>query len=70
MIFGPPRSPDLNPIEKFWDVVVAGLHRRSTEVMLGLHGAARRPNAADLDWVLQHARMTRHSFATCGFHWL
>jgi hypothetical protein len=69
LIFAPPRCPHLNPIEKFWDIVIAGLHNRSQEVQLGLHGAARQPNSADLDWVLQNARMTRHCLEECGFHW-
>jgi len=67
MVFQPPRSPDLNPIEKFWDVVVAGLHRRAMEVMTGVHGAARRPKIADLHWVLQNARLTRHALEECGY---
>ena len=67
LIWGPPRSPDLNPIEKFWDVVLAGMNRRCHQAASGVLGPARRLNDADLHWVLQNARMTRHALEECGF---
>jgi hypothetical protein len=41
-VWNPPRSPDLNPIEKLWDVVVAMASRRMVELLSGQHGGVAR----------------------------
>ena len=41
LVWNPPNSPDLNPIEKLWDVVKSTANRRHAELMAGLHGPPR-----------------------------
>ena len=68
LIWGPPCSPDLNPIEKLWDVCIWGLHNRNLDALLGkLTGGPRSGNIEDLIWVLANARMTREAYKQCGF---
>jgi hypothetical protein len=65
LLFNPPRSPDLNPIEKLWDVTNAGANRRMVELASGVHGAPRRFCWGDLIFCLQNARMSEHSYHSC-----
>lgn len=62
LITNPPQSPDLNPIEKFWDVTLATSRRRMFELILGKHGPQRKFNVGDLVYVLQTTRMSLRSY--------
>jgi transposase len=65
LIWNPPRSPDLNPIEKLWDVTTKSATRRIHELAAGVHGASRRFGWGDLIFCLQEARMSTHCYSTC-----
>lgn len=67
LAWNPPNSPDLNIIEKLWDVIVAGIHRRTLELSVGRWGPIRPANTADLEIVARAARLSRKSFSHCGF---
>lgn len=67
LVFQPAQSPDLNPIEKLWDVLVTAAHRFSAESVAGLHGVAHQMTTAEFNTLLLSLRMTRHSIQTCGF---
>jgi DDE superfamily endonuclease len=58
LLFNPPRSPDLNPIEKLWDVCNAHTQRKMSELACGYHGAPRRFYFGDLVNSLQDARLS------------
>jgi hypothetical protein len=67
VLWNPPNSPDLNPIEKMWDVCRAGLQSRARRAILGsLAGGVRRANVMDFYHIMQAARMTRHCYEYCG----
>jgi len=63
LIWNPPQSPDLNPIEKLWDVVLAHANRRLHELLAGAGG--QRPRAfhvGDLQQCLDDARLTLRAY--------
>jgi hypothetical protein len=62
LLWNPPQSPDLNPIEKLWDIVLAHSKRYIIELAIGLHGPARRFAEGDLMVCLKHARLSLHAF--------
>ena len=41
LLWNPPNSPDLNPIEKLWDVVLKKMLRCLTELSIGMRGLTR-----------------------------
>jgi hypothetical protein len=62
LICNPPQSPDLNPIEKFWDVSLAACRRRIIDLLVGTEGAPRKFSLGDLILILQRTRMTDASY--------
>ena len=62
LLTNPPQSPDLNPIEKFWDVSSAACVRLLVDLLIGGHGEARKFTQADLMFALQTSRMTVKSY--------
>jgi len=65
VVWNPPRSPDLNPIEKLWDVVVAMASRRMVELLSGQHGGVARGLAqGDVVVCCKNARLSLHAFRT------
>ena len=42
VFWNPPNSPDLNPIEKLWDIGLAHSKRRMFELACGAYGAPRK----------------------------
>ena len=62
LLWGPPQSPDLNPIEKLWDVCVSLLRRRSVNRAV----SNRSLLLQDLISVIETARLTRKSLVECG----
>jgi transposase len=65
LIWNPPRSPDLNPIEKLWDITTISATRRIHELAAGVHGASRRFGWGDLIFCLQESRMSTQCYASC-----
>jgi hypothetical protein len=59
VIWNPPHSPDMNPIEHIWFVSKAYMKRRVIEIATGRRGVIRPFAPADLDWCLQTARLSR-----------
>lgn len=59
LIFNPPQSPDLNPQEKFWDVLGAACVRR----MFELAEQGLRFGLGDLHELLRDCRMSLHCYA-------
>lgn len=68
--WNPPQSPDLNLIEKFWDVVAAKAAHLHLELLSGKHGAFRCLELPDLIECLQNARLSHHSLHGVGLTWL
>jgi hypothetical protein len=63
VLWNPPQSPDLNPIEKFWDVCLAKITGRMYELLAGLHGAPRKLGIGDLIVCLRNqARLSVSAF--------
>ena len=58
----PTQSPDLNPIEKLWDVCLSMVRRRSVGRALN----SERLLLQDFLTILETARMTRRSLVECG----
>ena len=57
LLWNPQNSPDLNPIEKLWDVVLSKCVRFHQELALNLHGPARPFVMTDLCNQLTLARL-------------
>ncbi len=70
VIWNPPQSPDLNLIEKFWDVALSRMSRLTLQLSLGLHGPPRRLNYVDLKNILMSTTLSYHSLSGCGYDWL
>lgn len=62
LVWNPPNSPDLNPIEKMWDVVKSSATRRHVELMAGLHGPARPFGMGDLVECLSQSRLSTKAY--------
>lgn len=67
LVFQPAQSPDLNPIEKLWDVLVSGAHRRSLQAVAGMLGVSHQFTMAELQGLIWELRLTRHALQQCGF---
>jgi transposase len=65
LLWNPPQSPDLNPIEKLWDVVLAWTSRRIAHLLTGATEPARVFCISDLLCGLQEARLGLKSYETC-----
>lgn len=59
LLWNPPNSPDLNAIEKFWDVALCAANHLSLDLAAGVHGPSRAFNEQDLATVLLTARVSR-----------
>lgn len=62
LIFNPTYSPDLNPIEKMFDIFLSRLNRRALELSLGLHGARRPLGEGDFTDCIEEVRATRNLY--------
>src|SRR5262249_21280046 len=62
LIWNPPHSPDLNPIEHVWHVTKAHMKRRVLALYTGQLGLPRAFAFPDLQWCLQVARLSREVF--------
>lgn len=63
VLWNPPSSPDLNPIEKLWDVVVAACKRRMFELAAAM-GLRRKLNLEDVAEEFWNARLSLHAYAS------
>ncbi|KAH3732395.1 hypothetical protein Pelo_16771 [Pelomyxa schiedti] len=61
LLHGIPQSPDLNLIEKFWDVVSSRITQLHLELLTGKYGVRRCADVDDLIFCLETTRMSRHS---------
>ncbi|KAH3763728.1 hypothetical protein Pelo_4418 [Pelomyxa schiedti] len=68
--WNPPQSPDLNLIEKFWDVVLHQVTQHHLELVSGMHGTPWSAMLEDLVYCLQKTRLSRHSLQGVGLTWL
>lgn len=66
----PPQSPDMNIIEKFWDLMTTRAAKRHFELLAGQGGIARKLNFADLIDVIHNLRMSRKAYQHCQMGWL
>lgn len=62
LVWNPPNSPDLNPIEKLWDVVKSSASRRHVELMAGLSGPPRAFTFGDLIECLSRSRLSVRAY--------
>jgi hypothetical protein len=62
VLWNPPQSPDLNPLEKFWDIVLAHAKRWMVGLAAGLHGASRKFAVGDLMMCLMKGRLSLRAF--------
>jgi len=63
VLWNPPNSPHLNPIEKLWDVSVSGCTRRIAELAAGLRPGGARPFLlSDLYDVLTESRLSMKTY--------
>ncbi len=58
LLWNPPQSADLNPLEKGWDVSLSACRRRMMELAASMHGASRRFATADLVHCLKNMRLS------------
>lgn len=65
VIFQPAQSPDINPIEKCWDVIKAAAHRRNAQCVAGQLGRVRAFNLNDLRVCAFAVRFTRQHLMHC-----
>lgn len=64
LLWNPPNSPDLNPIEKLWDVAISAYNRRHAELLAGLHGPVRPFALGDAIHCLNEARLSLSAYYT------
>ena len=63
LLWNPPWSPDLNPIEKFWDVLLALISRCSHDLNIGTHnGIPRAFTMADFFHELDVCRLSTDAY--------
>ncbi len=62
MLWNPPNSPDLNPIEKLWDIVMAQCRLMMYELACGMHSASRKFGCGDMMVCLRKARLTTKAY--------
>lgn len=62
LIWNPPHSPDLNPIEHLWNVTKGHIKHRLIDLHTGRLGVPRAFAVADLQLCLQAARLTRKAY--------
>lgn len=62
LIWNPPNSPDLNPIEELWNVVKDWVTHRLIQLYLGQLGIPRPFVWPDLAWCLTRARLSREAY--------
>ena len=67
LVFQPAQSPDLNPIEKLWDVLVSGAHQRALQAVAGMLGLSHQFTMAELQRLIWEVRLTRNALQQCGF---
>jgi hypothetical protein len=65
VLFQPPNSPDLNPIEKAWDVIKAFVNREIVSLAAGSSGASRPFSLGDLVRGIQEVRLSLHTYSFC-----
>jgi len=61
LIWNPPHSPDMNPIEHLWGVFKAHMKWRVIELATGRLGVPRPFAPADLDYCLRKSRLSRRA---------
>ncbi len=62
LLWNPPNSPDLNPIEKLWDVVISSCNRRHAELLAGRHGPVRPFALGDMVECLRSSRLSLQAY--------
>mmetsp|Transcript_12847 Transcript_12847/g.36330 ORF Transcript_12847/g.36330 Transcript_12847/m.36330 type:complete len:120 (+) Transcript_12847:220-579(+) len=66
VIYQPPYSPDLNIIEKMWDLLAQRMSKLAFSLAHGLHDGNPRPiNFADLLQALADVRATERLYEEC-----
>lgn len=62
LVWNPPNSPDLNPIEKMWDVATSSVCRKHVALMSGLQGPPRALGLGDLVECLTQSRLSTKAY--------